>query len=171
MKLLLELILAIFLLCYVLPKVEPYLKDKVDIEDIKDKFFIKKLGKLGKCKKANRLTDTARQCIGIPYEFGGTSFKTGIDCSYFIQYVCARNGIQLPRTAREQYCYGVRVPKDKLVPGDLVFFTTYWFGPSHVGMYVGDNKFIHASSGKGKVIISKMSGYYNKKYIGAKRLV
>lgn len=114
---------------------------------------------------------TAKQYIGVPYVFGGTSSK-GIDCSGFTQNVFWKNGKTLPRTAKLQFEKGNWVSKEDLKPGDMVFFTTYKPGASHVGIFLGKDKFIHASSGKGEVTISKLSkNYYRQRYIGAKRMI
>jgi len=78
--------------------------------------------------------------------------------------------VSLPRTASGQFSSGTKVEKDDLQAGDLVFFTTYKKGPSHVGIYIGGNKFIHASSGVDKVTITDLdSNYYKRRYLGARR--
>lgn len=103
--------------------------------------------------------------------WGGTTYK-GIDCSGFTSSVFKRNGISIKRTANLQYYQGEQVSKSRLKTGDLVFFTTYKKGPSHVGIYLGKNRFIHSSSAKGKVTISNFGKrYYAKRYIGAKRMI
>ena len=121
--------------------------------------------------KASKVLQLARQFQGVPYVWGGTS-PSGFDCSGYTHYVLLKNDIIVPRTASEQYNVGTWVSKSQLMPGDLVFFSTYKAGPSHVGFYLGNNRFIHASSGGGKVIISDMgSTYYTQRYIGAKRVI
>jgi cell wall-associated NlpC family hydrolase len=113
----------------------------------------------------------ARKFLDIPYRFGGTSF-IGIDCSAFVQKVYGFVGIQLPRSAREQFTLGYPIEKDHLSIGDLVFFRTYASFPSHVGIYLGNNEFIHTSSKLKKVTIDNLEApYYLKRYIGAKRLI
>jgi cell wall-associated NlpC family hydrolase len=113
---------------------------------------------------------TAAQFIGTPYRFGGEG-PAGIDCSSFVQQVFREHQIDLPRTAREQSQVGSEVAQGDLRKGDLVFFQTYASYPSHVGIYLGDGKMIHASSGKGEVAISDInSGYYRSRYLGAKRI-
>jgi cell wall-associated NlpC family hydrolase len=117
---------------------------------------------------AQSLTRNAMRFIGTPYVFGGTS-PSGFDCSGYTQHVFAMLGIHLPRTADAQYYAGRRI-KDQLIVGDLVFFQTYLPGPSHVGIYLGDGKFI-ASSGHG-VRISRLSdSYWARRYLGAKRFL
>ncbi len=112
----------------------------------------------------------AQQTIGIPYKFGSNSLKS-TDCSGYVQKVFSFMGIQLPRSAREQFKQGVSVNKENLSIGDLVFFRTYASFPSHVGIYLGNNLFIHASSFARKVTIDSFNtSYYVKRFIGAKRL-
>jgi cell wall-associated NlpC family hydrolase len=113
---------------------------------------------------------TAAHFIGTPYRFGGEG-PTGIDCSSFVQQVFRENQISLPRTAREQSKMGSEVADGDLQKGDLVFFHTYASYPSHVGIYLGDGKMIHASSGKGEVTVSDInSDYYRSHFLGAKRI-
>lgn len=112
----------------------------------------------------------AKKLLDIPYKFGGSSFM-GIDCSAYVQKVYGFLNTQLPRTAREQFRVGEAVDKDELSVGDLVFFRTYASFPSHVGIYLGDNLFIHASSKDKKVTINSLNApYYLKRFIGAKRI-
>lgn len=120
---------------------------------------------------ASAVINTAQQYMGVPYVWGGTT-TAGFDCSGFTQYVLKQNGISIPRTAAEQYQSGVSILKSNLKVGDLVFFTTYKPGASHVGFYMGDDKFIHASSGAKEVTISSLSEpYYTQRYIGARRYI
>jgi cell wall-associated NlpC family hydrolase len=96
----------------------------------------------------------------------------GIDCSAFVQKVYRFVDINLPRSAREQYVEGNPVNRKELSVGDLVFFRTYASFPSHVGIYLGDDLFIHASSAKRKVSIDSLdTPYYLKRFIGAKRIL
>ncbi|OMP68071.1 C40 family peptidase [Domibacillus epiphyticus] len=111
----------------------------------------------------------AKKHIGTPYKFGGTT-PAGFDCSGFIQYAHKKTGYSLPRTAAEMYKKGKAVAKSKMEPGDLMFFTTYKKGASHVGIYLGNNQFIHASSSKGVTIDKTSNSYWNKRYIGSKTL-
>ena len=113
---------------------------------------------------------TALSFLNTPYRFGGTG-KNGIDCSAFVQKVFREFDLKLPRTAREQFTRGTKVSKRELQLGDLIFFQTYAKFPSHVGIYLGDDKMIHASSrNRGVVVSSINSNYFRKRFIGAKRL-
>jgi len=113
----------------------------------------------------------AKKFLDTPYRFGGAS-SIGIDCSAFVQKVYGFVGIKLPRSAREQFSHGYSIEKDRLSIGDLVFFRTYASFPSHVGIYLGNNEFIHTSSKLKKVTIDSLEApYYLKRYIGAKRLI
>jgi cell wall-associated NlpC family hydrolase/competence protein ComGC len=113
----------------------------------------------------------SKKLLNIPYRFGGNSIF-GLDCSAFVQKVYKLIGIELPRSAREQYVEGIPVEKDELSVGDLVFFKTYASFPSHVGIYLGNNLFIHASSRSKKVTIDSLdTPYYFRRYIGAKRIL
>ena len=118
-----------------------------------------------------RIIETSKQYIGVPYVFGGNSPKTGLDCSAYVKLVFSQVGINLPRTADVQYTVGTPVSTADLIPGDVVFFQTYAPGASHVGIYLGEGNFIHASSSKGVTISSLSSAYYSTHYIGARRMV
>ncbi|MCX7969967.1 MAG: NlpC/P60 family protein [Negativicutes bacterium] len=121
--------------------------------------------------QADRVVLTAMRYMGTRYVFGGSTPK-GFDCSGFVQYVYSQNGIKLPRTADVQYAQaGRKVNKRDLKPGDLVFFETYEKGASHVGIYMGDGKFIHASSSKGVTVSRLGDDYYKTRYVGARRVL
>jgi cell wall-associated NlpC family hydrolase len=113
------------------------------------------------------LTRSAMRFIGTPYVFGGTS-PSGFDCSGYTQHVFAMVGIKIPRTADVQYYAGRRI-KNGMRAGDLVFFQTYEPGPSHVGIYLGDGKFVHSSS-HGVMVSRLKDNYWASRYLGAKRL-
>lgn len=119
---------------------------------------------------AASIVSTAKKCIGVPYQWGGESMS-GFDCSGLVQYVFEKNGISLPRTCKKQYTAGTPISKSQLKPGDLVFFqNTYTTGLSHVGIYIGDGEFIHASSDG--VMTSKLSNsYWSSHYYGACRIL
>jgi lipoprotein Spr len=106
---------------------------------------------------------------GAHYRFGGNT-KQGIDCSAFAGgLMSAVFGIGLPRMAKDQYHTGERVPKDDLQEGDLVFFHTTRKGVSHVGVYLTNNKFVHASTNYGVVISDLNDPYYSRAFVGARR--
>lgn len=113
----------------------------------------------------------AKKLLNIPYKFGGNSIL-GIDCSAYVKKVYGFLGIDLPRTAREQFNEGETVEKEELSIGDLVFFRTYASFPSHVGIYLGNDLFIHASEKGKKVKVDNLEApYFVKRFIGAKRLL
>jgi cell wall-associated NlpC family hydrolase len=119
----------------------------------------------------DRLLRVARGMLAVPYRYGGTTLW-GLDCSGFVQKTFSFLDLGLPRTAREQFREGVKVSKTELSAGDLVFFRTRAKYPTHVGIYLGDNRFIHASAHDRKVTIDSLDEpYYEKHYIGAKRLL
>ncbi len=122
---------------------------------------------------AQELVDEALGHLGIPYRFGGTSAVTGLDCSALVQRVF-RNalGLDMPRTAAEMAQVGDRIGKDDLMPGDLVFFNTMRRTFSHVGIYLGNNQFLHAPSAGGKVRVDDMSeSYWLHRFTGARRVM
>jgi peptidoglycan DL-endopeptidase LytE len=117
-----------------------------------------------------KLKKTAYSFLGARYRFGGNS-RNALDCSSFIQQVFRDQKINLPRTAREQFYVGAEVPRGDLKKGDLVFFQTYAQFPSHVGLYLGNRKMIHASSRDHRVVISSMdTPYYLARFLGARRI-
>lgn len=117
-----------------------------------------------------KLKKTAYSFLGARYRFGGNS-RTALDCSSFIQQVFRDQKISLPRTAREQFNVGAEVSRGDLKKGDLVFFQTYAQFPSHVGLYLGNRKMIHASSRDHRVVISSMdTPYYLSRFLGARRI-
>ncbi|NLI92724.1 MAG: hydrolase [Peptococcaceae bacterium] len=120
--------------------------------------------------KANAIIATAEKYIGVPYHWGGNSPATGFDCSGFVQYVFAQNGITLPRISRDQYAFGTPVNFTDLQPGDVVFFSIANNGiVDHDGIYIGNSQFINASSSKG-VTIYTFGPYWKSIYLGAKRV-
>ena len=116
-----------------------------------------------------QLTQAAYKYIGVPYVYGGTSTK-GFDCSGYTQYVFKQLGITLKRTAADQYKQGTSVSKANLKVGDLVFFNTTGRTASHVGIYIGDNKFAHAGSSTGVTVASLSTSYWATRYDGARRI-
>lgn len=119
---------------------------------------------------ANKIKKSAYSFLGARYRFGGNS-RTALDCSSFTQQVFREQKVSLPRTAREQFYVGSEVMQGDLQKGDLVFFQTYARFPSHVGIYLGNRKMIHASSRDRRVVISTMdTPYYTSRFLGARRV-
>jgi len=119
-----------------------------------------------------RLVKYAKLFIGAPYQWGGTNLSTGVDCSGFVQDIFAKFHIELPRTSSEQFNVGKPVPLADIKPGDLLFFQTYaGTYPSHVGIYIGDNKFISALNQNTGVVISPLDGYFLNRFVGARRVL
>jgi len=124
----------------------------------------------GSNRRGRQIADYAIRYLGVPYVWAGNT-PAGFDCSGFIAYVFRSQNIVLPRMADEQFEVGFTVPTALLQPGDLLFFSTYEPGASHVGIYIGDGKFIHASSVAGRVMITALaSPYYSSHYLDAKRV-
>lgn len=120
----------------------------------------------------NQLLKKALTYRGVRYRWGGTSRSSGVDCSGFTTSVFASQGIKLPRTSIEQSHIGTSVSKSDLKPGDLVFFRTgRSYRVNHVGIYVGEGKFIHAATGAGHVMVSSLGEkYYKRCYAMARRV-
>lgn len=116
---------------------------------------------------------TAKKYMGVPYVYGAAG-PDSFDCSGFVMYVMGKNGMNVPHQSGSLYQMGFEVAMDELIAGDLVFFnSSSSSGVSHVGIYIGDNRFIHASSGSAHAVtISSLSeDYYSAHYVGAKRLI
>lgn len=122
--------------------------------------------------RASELALRAMGMIGIRYKYGGTVPENGLDCSGLVRYLFKEVwGTELPRTSEEISRVGERIDTNELQPGDLVFYNTLRRGFSHVGIYLGDNKFIHAPSGGGQVRIESMDvNYWQKRFNGARRI-
>jgi len=122
--------------------------------------------------RTSHLAIEALSLIGIHYKRGGNNPEHGLDCSGLVRYVFKEsNGKELPRTSAEISKVGERVEKEDLQPGDLVFFKTLKHAFSHVGIYLGDNKFVHAPAAGGKVRIESMDlQYWKKRFNGARRI-
>jgi cell wall-associated NlpC family hydrolase len=121
-------------------------------------------------RRKEALIRDALAARGIRYRYGGTS-RGGFDCSGFTRWLMLRNlGIKLPHSARAQARLGQKVVPGTLKPGDLVFFKTNRRGISHVGMYIGNNRFIHAPRTGRSVSVDSLTGYYKRRYVTARRL-
>ncbi|MFV1984864.1 MAG: C40 family peptidase [Thiohalomonadales bacterium] len=126
--------------------------------------------------KSAQVTDTniiknAKAMLGIQYYFGGISPKTGFDCSGLVYYAHKKQGITLPRTTKEQLKRVRKIQRSSLRPGDLVFFAINRINVSHVGIYLGNNKFIHSpSTGKNVKISSMNTDYWRRRFVTGGRL-
>ena len=116
-------------------------------------------------------TTYALSLQGTPYRYGKDSPEEGFDCSGFVKHVYQKQGITLPRTVKDMALYLPQIPKNEVLSGDLVFFNTDGNSYSHVGIYVNDDKFVHAPSQRtGRVLVSSLKNqYWQKRYIGVRR--
>jgi cell wall-associated NlpC family hydrolase len=126
----------------------------------------------GVASKAGTVVVGALNMIGVRYQWGGSSPDSGLDCSGFVRYVFRDTlGMTLPRRAEEMSQVGEKVKMSDLKPGDLVFFNTMRRTFSHVGIYIGDNKFVHSPSTGSKIRVDEMDdGYWEKRFTGARRV-
>jgi cell wall-associated NlpC family hydrolase len=126
---------------------------------------------------AARVVATAQRYLGIRYRYGGESPTSGFDCSGFVQYVFARNGVTLPRTSRLQASAGESIPLavESLQPGDLLLFASTGRGVNHVAIYVGGNRILHSSAGAGKVVYDDLDTprgrWYLKRHVASRRVL
>jgi cell wall-associated NlpC family hydrolase len=122
--------------------------------------------------RASELVVTAMGFLGVPYKRGGNSIDQGLDCSGFVRLIYEQTvGMVLPRRAAEQAAATTPIEKSELQPGDLVFFNTLKSAFSHVGIYVGDNKFIHSPRTGGVVRVEDMRiAYWQQRFDGARRV-
>jgi murein DD-endopeptidase len=119
---------------------------------------------------SREIVSTALSLRGVPYRYGGTDL-TGFDCSGLVQYVFLRHGVGLPRVVRDQYRVGATVPRGQLEPGDLVFFATKSRDVSHVGIAIGQGRFVHAPTERGVVRVESLgSSYWSRRIVGARRV-
>ncbi len=143
--------------------------------DTREERIARKEGAMGGSSAARdrgrQIVHTALQYLGRPYVSGGES-PGGFDCSGFVYYVMAQHGIKVARTSPELFRQGRSVSRSQLRPGDVVFFcNTYRRGISHVGIYINDNKFIHAANHRRNVTINRIDdSYYGPRYVGARRM-
>ncbi|MDW8219381.1 MAG: NlpC/P60 family protein [Bacteroidota bacterium] len=119
--------------------------------------------------KETKLLESAERWLGTPYRYGSSS-RTGTDCSGFVMRVYEEQGISLPRSTKDQFLVGRAVHPQELRIGDLVFFNTTGAGVSHVGIYIGNDTLIHASSKSGVTKQSLSEPYLAQTYIGARRV-
>jgi cell wall-associated NlpC family hydrolase len=119
---------------------------------------------------SNDIQNVSQKYKGIRYKYGGTT-TAGFDCSGYVQFVYKQLGVKLDRSTSAMYSKGTSVSKANLQVGDLVFFKTTAAKVGHVGIYIGNNKFIHSSTSKGVVVTDINDKYYwGKRYVGAKRV-
>jgi cell wall-associated NlpC family hydrolase len=122
-------------------------------------------------ERARELALHALSQIGVRYRYGGSTPDEGFDCSGLVRYIYSRAGIVMPRTTQAMSVIGVPVTTDELEPGDLVFFDTRRRPFSHVGIYIGDQRFIHAPTSGGAVqLVDMRERYWRARYDGARRL-
>ena len=154
---------------------KPVHKDKLAhtlIHQIQSKKNVRRTGDIiFRGKEAKGLIKTAKGFLGTRYRYGAAGRKS-TDCSGFTLQVFKKHHVHLPRTSRMQFSTGKHVAKKNLRPGDLVFFSSkHTKNVAHVGIYIGHNKFIHASSGAHKVTITRLDkAYYRKHFKGARRV-
>jgi cell wall-associated NlpC family hydrolase len=124
-------------------------------------------------QRASELVVTAMGFLGVPYRRGGNSVDTGFDCSGFVRAIYEQTvGLMLPRRADEQAAATQKIDKRELQPGDLVFFNTMRRAFSHVGIYIGDNKFIHSPRPGAQVRVEDMGiAYWTTRFDGARRVL
>ena len=122
--------------------------------------------------RASELVVNAMGFLGVPYRRGGNNAETGFDCSGFVRAMYEQTvGLVLPRRADQQAAATQTIDKQELQPGDLVFFNTMRHTFSHVGIYIGDNKFVHAPSTGSKIRVDDMrAAYWVTRYNGARRI-
>jgi hypothetical protein len=135
-----------------------------------EEYSVAKRIKYGEQYLRSEIVATAQRFLGMPYAWGASSPHKGFDCSGLTMAVYKLNGLSLPRSSREQYKTGISVKKSRLLKGDLVFFaTSRGRKVSHVGIYVGNNKFIHAPGYNKHVCTESLSNpYFIERYVGAR---
>lgn len=172
MKLRFAIILTCFSGALALP-IAPALADDNSLPaDLAARFSNFSSGVSSVVEGAQNLVLNAMGFMGIPYRWGGATPEVGFDCSGFVQYVFRQAaGLVLPRSSFEQIRQGAVIARDELQAGDLVFFNTMRATASHVGIYIGENRFIHAPSRGKTVEIGELNNsYWQARYDGARRL-
>jgi len=129
------------------------------------------IGKWNNPEERSLFVRVAKTFLGAPYRLGGSTLK-GIDCSAFVKKIYQVFSVDLPRTAREQFCIGKKVGKDQLEEGDLVFFKTRRANNTHVGIYIGNSEFVHASSRDRAVRVDNLNApYFNQRFLRGVRIM
>lgn len=158
---------------------QPALAAPAPVPDEMDKLLVERglighIAQVGQAVggKASELVISAMGFLGVPYKRGGNSAESGFDCSGFVRAMFQQTvGLILPRTADQQAAATVEIDKSELQPGDLVFFNTLRRAFSHVGIYVGDNKFIHSPRPGAQVRVEDMGmSYWRSRFNGARRV-
>lgn len=124
----------------------------------------------GLAAERRKVLMAAERWLGSPYRYGGSS-KSGTDCSGFVRSVFQEAGVLLPRTSREQANTGSAVATNLVQPGDLLFFNTTGGGVSHVGISLGEEEFVHASTSHGVIVSSLQESYYKNRFLFARRVL
>jgi len=141
---------------------------------LRDRGLLTQIGQVGQnvTHKASELVVNAMGFLGVPYKWGGTSAETGFDCSGFVRAIYEQSvGLLLPRKAEQQAAATQKIEKTDLQPGDLVFFNTMRRAFSHVGIYIGDGKFIHSPRAGSEVRVESLSlSYWQRRFDGARRV-
>ena len=124
-------------------------------------------GKIDKAKMGKIISSF----LGAPYQYGGDT-KSGMDCSGLVTQVYSKYaGFDLPRSTKKLYQLVKQVEQDDLAYGDLVFFSDGWFSVSHVGIYIGEGRFVHSAKSSGVIVSSLDENYYKRRYRGARRVI
>lgn len=129
------------------------------------------LGKWRDPEERSLFVRVVKTFLGVPYRLGGSTLK-GLDCSAFVKRVFEIFNVQLPRTAREQLRIGKKVGRGDLEEGDVIFFKTRWANNAHVGIYIGNNEFVHASTRSKEVRVDNLdTPYFNRRFINGMRII
>ena len=140
-----------------------------------DRGLLSQISQVGQnvSQRASELVVNAMGFLGVPYKWGGSTAETGFDCSGFVVSVYRQSvGLLLPRKAEEQAAATQKIDQNDLQPGDLVFFNTMRRAFSHVGIYVGNGKFIHSPRAGSEVRVESMGGsYWQNRFNGARRVI
>lgn len=122
--------------------------------------------------RGHRIVAAALDLRGVPYSNGGTDPTQGFDCSGLVAYVFRQHGVALPRQTAAQFGAGSPVPRERVRPGDLLFFSTVAPGASHVGIAIDEDEFVHAPSSRGVVRVERLTlPYWDSRFVGARRVL
>jgi peptidoglycan endopeptidase LytE len=158
---------------------EEELEELGDAEEVKEsqpaqgesQTIAEPLGKWRDPEERSLFVRVVKTFLGVPYRLGGSTLK-GLDCSAFVKKIFEIFNVQLPRTAREQLRIGKKVGREELEEGDLIFFKTRWANNAHVGIYIGNNQFVHASYRSKEVRVDSLdTPYFNQRFINGVRVI